>query len=226
MSATQSSRRSSIWLRLGAVPWSSQACRSADAKAAATPADKDKQGWRGGQTRQGRQAEPKVEAVPVEVAKAARHPISASYSGTANLDAPGEAQVVAKTSGVHGAAACRGRRPGQGRAGARRIDRRPGSPRGAEAAEPSCASSRTISAARRSWPPQKLVSVEAIDQIRFDLESARASYELAKLELCYTNITAPISGVIAQRMVKPGNLIHAQCAGVPHRQQLASSRAC
>ena len=54
---------------------------------------------------------------------------------------------------------------------------------------------------------QKLVSVEASDQIRYDLESARASYELARLELSYTNITAPISGLVAQRMVKPGNLI-------------------
>ena len=43
---------------------------------------------------------PKAEAVPVEVAAVARRPISASYSGTANLEAPAEAQVVAKTSGV------------------------------------------------------------------------------------------------------------------------------
>ena len=67
----------------------------------------------------------------------------------------------------------------------------------------------------------KLVSAEASDQIRYDLESARASYELAKLELSYTNIIAPITGVIAQRMVKPGNLIQPQHAGVPHRRQLA-----
>ena len=39
---------------------------------------------------------PKVQAVPVEVAKAQRKPIAASYSGTTNLEAPGEAQVVAK----------------------------------------------------------------------------------------------------------------------------------
>ena len=55
---------------------------------------------------------------------------------------------------------------------------------------------------------QKLVSAEASDQIRYDLESARASLDLAKLELSHTNITAPISGVIAQRMVKPGNLVN------------------
>jgi membrane fusion protein (multidrug efflux system) len=54
----------------------------------------------------------------------------------------------------------------------------------------------------------KLVSAEATEQIRYDLESARAGLDLAKLELSYTNITAPISGVVAQRMVKPGNLIN------------------
>ena len=40
------------------------------------------------------------EAVPVEVAAVARRPIAASYTGTAPLEARGEAQVVAKTSGV------------------------------------------------------------------------------------------------------------------------------
>ena len=38
--------------------------------------------------------------VPVEVAQVSRRPISASYHGTAALEAPNEAQVVAKTSGV------------------------------------------------------------------------------------------------------------------------------
>jgi membrane fusion protein (multidrug efflux system) len=54
---------------------------------------------------------------------------------------------------------------------------------------------------------QNLISAEAHDQIRFDLESAKASLNLARLELSYTNVTAPISGVIAQRMVKQGNLV-------------------
>src|SRR5687768_8352288 len=38
--------------------------------------------------------------VPVEVAQVAKRPIQASYHGTAALEAPNEAQVVAKTSGV------------------------------------------------------------------------------------------------------------------------------
>src|SRR5690606_19855123 len=40
------------------------------------------------------------EAVPVEVARASRRAIAASYTGTAPLEARADAQVVAKTSGV------------------------------------------------------------------------------------------------------------------------------
>ena len=40
------------------------------------------------------------EAVPVEIVRAARRAIAASYNGTAALEARGEAQVVSKTSGI------------------------------------------------------------------------------------------------------------------------------
>lgn len=146
------------------------------------------------------------EAVPVEVADVAKRPISASYTGTANLEAPGEAQVVAKTSGVmlqllaeEGDVV----RAGQVLA---RID----PDRARLEMERNRATLRKLeNNYRRSQEllAQKLVSAEASDQIRFDLESAKASFELAQLELSYTAVVAPISGVIAQRMVKPGNLI-------------------
>ncbi|HMB57738.1 MAG TPA: efflux RND transporter periplasmic adaptor subunit [Arenimonas sp.] len=149
----------------------------------------------------------KVEAVPVEVAKAARKPISASYSGTANLEAPGEAQVVAKTSGVM--VQLLAEEGDQVKAGQvlARID---GDKVRLEAERELATVHKLENNYRRSQglAAQKLVSAESSDQIRYDLESARASYELAKLELSYTNITAPISGVVAQRMVKPGNLIN------------------
>jgi len=154
----------------------------------------------------GKQDKDKVESVPVEIAVATRRPISASYTGTANLEAPGEAQVVAKTSGVvlqmlaeEGDAV----RAGQVLA---RID--PEKTR-LEVQRQQATVNKLANNYRRSQEllAQKLVSTEASDQIRYDLESARASLELTKLELSYTNITAPISGVIAQRMVKPGNLV-------------------
>ena len=149
---------------------------------------------------------PKIEAVPVEVARAALHPISASYLGTANLEAPGEAQVVAKTAGVMVALlAEEGDHVRKGQVLAR-ID---GDRVRLEAQRQLATVHKLENNFRRSQElaARKLVSAEASDQIRYDLESARASYALARLELSYSNITAPISGVVAERMVKPGNLI-------------------
>jgi len=149
---------------------------------------------------------PKTEAVPVEVARASRRPISASYSGTANLEAPGEAQVVAKTSGVMvQLLAEEGDQVHAGQVLAR-ID---GDRVRLEAARQLAIVHKLENNYRRSQElsSQKLVSAESSDQIKYDLESARASYDLARLELSYTNIITPISGVVAQRMVKPGNLI-------------------
>ncbi|HRG16103.1 MAG TPA: efflux RND transporter periplasmic adaptor subunit, partial [Pseudomonadota bacterium] len=54
---------------------------------------------------------------------------------------------------------------------------------------------------------RKLVSAEAQERARFDLETQKAAYDIAKLELDYTRIVAPIGGVISVRMVKEGNLI-------------------
>ena len=54
---------------------------------------------------------------------------------------------------------------------------------------------------------QKMVSVNDVDQLRYDLENARASLRMARLELSYGTVTAPISGVIAARNIKLGNLV-------------------
>ena len=166
-----------------------------DAKAQAATTGKD-----------GKPEEKKVEAVPVEVAKASRRPIAASYAGTANLEAPGEAQVVAKTSGVM--VQLLAEEGDQVRAGQvlARID---GDKVRLEALRQLATVNKLENNYRRAQElvAKNLVSVEAADQIKYDLQSARAAYDLAKLELSYTNIVAPISGVIAQRMVKPGNLI-------------------
>ena len=60
-----------------------------------------KGGPEGGKGKDGKdEANKGPEAVPVEVAKAGRRSIAASYAGTAPLEARGEAQVVAKTSGI------------------------------------------------------------------------------------------------------------------------------
>ena len=43
--------------------------------------------------------------------------------------------------------------------------------------------------------------------MRYDLENARAQHQMAKLELSYTTVVAPISGVVASRSIKPGNFV-------------------
>lgn len=63
--------------------------------------------------------------------------------------------------------------------------------------------------------PQSL-SQKELDTVIGDLEEARATVgsakanrELAKLNLSFTKVTAPISGVIGRRLVDPGNLVKA-----------------
>ena len=154
----------------------------------------------------GKPATDKAPAVPVEVARVGKSPISASYAGTASLEAPAEAQVVAKSSGV--VLQILVEEGDQVKAGQvlARID--PDRPR-LEMERARATLRKLENNYRRSKEllASKLVSAEASEQIRFDMESAKASYDLAQLELSNTNIVAPISGVIAQRMIKPGNLM-------------------
>ena len=145
-------------------------------------------------------------AIPVEVAKASRRAIAASYNGTAALEARGEAQVVAKTSGI--ALQVLADVGQQVRAGQTlvRIDRDRATLQVAQAD----AQVRKLEANYRrasQLVEQKMVSVNDVDQLRFDLENARATLRLARLELSYGTVTAPISGVIATREIKPGNFV-------------------
>ena len=52
-----------------------------------------------------------------------------------------------------------------------------------------------------------LLSEGDFEKLQYDLEALQASYNLASLELDYTQIRAPIDGVVAERFVKLGNTI-------------------
>ena len=145
-------------------------------------------------------------AVPVEVARVSRRTIAASYTGTAPLEARGESQVVAKTSGV--ALQVLVEVGQQVRAGQVLI--RLDSDRAALQAAQSAAQMRKLEANyNRSLQlsKQQLVSANDLDQLKFDLENARAVNRLANLEVSYANVTAPIAGVIAERTIKTGNFV-------------------
>jgi membrane fusion protein (multidrug efflux system) len=154
---------------------------------------------------EGEEKKPEL-ATPVEVVKAQRREMVASYTGTAALEAEREAQVVAKTSGVLLRLMTEeGQLVREGQVLAQLDPERPR----LELARAEANLRRLENDFRRSQElfEAKLISTESHDKIKFDLETQRAGFDLAKLELSYTNIVAPIDGVISQRLVKEGNLI-------------------
>jgi membrane fusion protein (multidrug efflux system) len=144
--------------------------------------------------------------VPVEIAQVAKRPIQASYHGTAALEAPNEAQVVAKTSGIllqldveEGDTV----KAGQVLA---RLD--PDRPKlELQRAEAMLRKLEADLERSKNLFDRKLIAADLYEKLRFDVATQRATYDMVRLELSYTQIVAPIDGVIAQRMVKLGNLI-------------------
>lgn len=144
---------------------------------------------------------------PVEVQSAARGEMLAVYSGTAPIEADGEAVVVAKVGGElrqllveEGAYV----RKGQVLA---RLD---GERLRLEAAQTKAQLSKLERDYKRNVELQQrgLVAVSAFENLRYEVEAARAAYDLTALQLSYTDIRAPIDGVVAERFVKAGNTLN------------------
>ena len=151
-------------------------------------------------------AEKKVEAVPVEVVHVKVDEVSATFSGTAPLEAKGEAQVVAKTSGVARQVLVEeGQHVGAGQTLVRlESDRQRLQVQQASAQVEKL--QRDYSRALQLAQDQ-LIARADVDRLKFDLANAQAQLNMAKLELSYTNVTAPISGTIAARSIKAGNFV-------------------
>lgn len=147
-----------------------------------------------------------AEAVPVEAVPASRRAVAASYTGTAALEARGESQVVAKTSGV--ALEVLVEEGQQVRAGQTLVRLDPDRARLA-VAQSQAQMSKLENNYRRAQQlvGQQMVSASDVDQLKYDLDNARAQHRMAALELSYTNVQAPISGVIASRSIKTGNFV-------------------
>lgn len=157
------------------------------------------------QAKNGAEAKP-ADAVPVEAVTASRRAVAASYTGTTTLEPRAESQVVAKTSGV--ALAVMVEEGQQIKAGQALVRLDPDRARLAVAqAEAQMRKLENNYHRARQLVDQQMISANDVDQIKFDLENARAQYNLAKLELSYTTVVAPISGVIASRSIKTGNFV-------------------
>lgn len=149
-----------------------------------------------------------VEAVPVEVVKAARRAIAANYAGTAALEARSQASVVARATGVVKDVYVDVGSPV--RAGQPLVQLDTERPRLALAqAQAQMRKLEANYARAQQLIQQQMISSGDLDDLRYNLENARAQYAAAKLELDYATVTAPIDGVVAARRptVKPGNLV-------------------
>lgn len=152
------------------------------------------------------EGEKKDEAVPVEVAAASRRDMAASYTGTAPLEAPAESQVVAKTSGV--ALRVLVAEGDQVRAGQTLVTLDSDRAR-LQVAQTAAQLHRLENeyARAKTLAAEQLIAASDYDQIRYDLENARAANRLAKLELSYAEVKSPIDGTVASVSPKPGNFV-------------------
>jgi membrane fusion protein (multidrug efflux system) len=148
----------------------------------------------------------KTAAVPVETQPMKRAEMVAVYSGTAPIEAHDEAQVVAKVGGeVRQIYVEEGDFVKEGQLLAR-LDgdrlRLMLAQTDANLKKLERDYKRTLDLADKG-----LVSKSTAENTKFDLDALRATYDSAKLELSYTEIRAPISGVVSARNIKIGNTI-------------------
>jgi membrane fusion protein (multidrug efflux system) len=131
----------------------------------------------------------------------------AVYSGTAPIEADGEAVVVAKVGGeLRQLLVEEGAHVRKGQVLAR-LD---GERLRLEAAQSKAQLSKLERDYKRNVELQQrgLVAVSAFENLRYEVDAARAAYDLTALQLSYTDIRAPIDGVVAERFVKAGNTLN------------------
>jgi len=150
--------------------------------------------------------EEEIVAIPVEIGAPVRGDIVAVYSGTAPIEAYAEADVIAKVAGeVRQILVEEGDDVTAGQVLAR-LD-------GDRLRLELNQSEANLRKLQRDYErnvelkDKGLISTGDFDKIRYEMEALEASFNLAKLELDYTQIRAPITGVVSQRYSRIGNTI-------------------
>ncbi len=144
--------------------------------------------------------------IPVETTAPVRGDIYATYTGTAPIEALAEADVIAKVDGE-----VRELHVEEGDMVSRNqiLATLDGNRLRLELSE----SQARLRKMQRDFQRNKelqdkgLLSEGDFEKLRYDLEALEASYNLASLELDYTQIRAPIDGVVSERYLKLGNTI-------------------
>jgi membrane fusion protein (multidrug efflux system) len=144
--------------------------------------------------------------VPVEIATISIGNIAAYFTGTATIGAEDETGVVAKVGGVVKEILVEeGRHVEAGDILAKLDDER----LAVQLDQARASLDRLKSTYERNinLHEQKLISTEAFQQSKYEYEQQKAAYDLVDLDLKYTSIRTPISGVVAERLIKVGNMV-------------------
>jgi len=144
--------------------------------------------------------------IPVETGQPTRGDVYAMYTGTAPIEAYAEADVIAK---VHGEVRELLVEEGDEVVKGQILARLDGDRLRLELNE----SKANLQKLQRDYErnidlkSKGLISDGDFEKIKFEMQALEASFNLASLELDYTQIRAPIDGVISERYVKLGNTI-------------------
>ena len=158
------------------------------------------------QPSQAEDTEEETPPVPVETSVPVRGDVFAMYTGTAPIEAFAEANVIAKVDGeVRELLIEEGDDVSKGQVLAR-LD---GDRLRLELNESEAKLRKLQRDYERNIDLQAkgLISDGDFEKIKYEMEALEAAFNLASLELDYTQIRAPIDGVIAERLVKLGNTI-------------------
>ncbi len=144
--------------------------------------------------------------IPVEVAQVTVGDISAYFSGTATIEAEEETDVVAKVGGVVKEIFVEeGDYIKEGQALAKLDDEKLLVQ--VEQAKATLQKLENVYKRNEELFNKSLISADEFQRTKYEYEHQRAAYDLAQLDLNYSSIRSPISGVVAERKIKVGNMV-------------------
>lgn len=145
-------------------------------------------------------------AIPVEVSAVTAGDVAAFYSGTTTLESDEQANVVSQITGVVLEVSAQ-----EGdfvRAG--QVLARVETDRYELEVERNNATLKRLETEfqrKKELFSKKLVSAEDFERVSAEYEAQKAAVGLARLDLKYTRIVAPIDGYVSERLIRVGNLV-------------------
>jgi len=148
-----------------------------------------------------------VVLIPVEVSRVSTDDISALLTGTATLEAEEEAEVVAKTSEIVIEILVEEGMPVKKGQVLARLENKMLAIE-VQQAQADINKLQNDFNRNKELFAKNLISKEEFQNVRFQYDAQKAQFDKAKLNLEYTSIKAPISGVVAARYIKNGNMVN------------------